>query len=85
VDPARNRPESGDRIAALIPNITLVEVDTMAFQEFSNLLLKREFPMMFGLLLNIHGHGLDVRFTNRKSSVTVLPSKIENSLLFETF
>jgi hypothetical protein len=40
----RNRPESGDRIAALIPNLTLVEIHTMAPQEFPNLLLKREFP-----------------------------------------
>ena len=62
-----NRPESGDRIAALIPNIPLVEVDTMSFHAFSDLLLKREFQMMFRLVLNIDGHGLAVRLTTEKA------------------
>ena len=56
----------------------------MAFQELAKLVLERKLTMMFGLIADVASNGRDVRLTNRKRAVTILPSKTVDALFFET-
>ena len=60
-------------IASSIPNIPLVAVESITFQECSKLVLKRLLHMVRLLTLDVPNQCLQVRRSNRKHSISTLP------------
>jgi hypothetical protein len=62
--PRENRPERAAECRALLPKITFVESDSMAFQKITKLFLIRKFTVMLGLIGNVGGNSLYVRLAH---------------------
>ena len=54
--------ERASECQALFPEKTFVESDSMAFQKLTKLFLIRKFAVMLGLIGNVGGNSLYVRF-----------------------
>jgi hypothetical protein len=67
----------------LVPNIPFVKGGAMALKKFPNLLLICEFSMMFGLIADVGGDGINIRLAYREGPVTVLPTETVNPFLFQ--
>ena len=57
----------------LTPNVSLIVLQIVSFQEGAKLVLKRHHSMMFFLTLNIANRILNLRNADSKGAVTLLP------------
>ncbi len=61
---------------ASVPNISFVELDFVAFEEFTQLILKRNFAVLFLLSSYVISHRLNLGKTNGENAIAGLPRKI---------
>ena len=59
--------------AALIPNVSFIDLQTVSLTEFSELLLERQFLVMLLLIFDVPPNIHNIRFANRKCSIAHLP------------
>ena len=64
-----------------IPKVSFIEPNAMSLQQLTNLFLKREFPMMFGLIGDVGDKSLSVGLADGECAVAVLPREIVDTLL----
>lgn len=65
-----------------VPNVTLVVLDLVLFQEGSELLLKRRPTMVLFLVHDISADLFNMRLTNREGAITILPMKFRIAPLY---
>ena len=61
---------------ASIPEIPFVKFDFVSAQQLPELILKRNFAMMFFLSSDVNAHQFNLRKANREYPLAVLPRKI---------
>jgi hypothetical protein len=66
----------GNRTLLLIPNVALVVFELVFFQERAELILKRSPSMVLLLIHDITADLVNMRLTNRESTITTLPMKL---------
>jgi hypothetical protein len=64
-----------------IPNVSFIERHAMPLEQLTNLFLKREFSMMFGLVGDVEDNSLSIGLAYRECAVAVLPCETLNTLL----
>ncbi len=78
---SRGRP---DVSGLLVPDIPFVKSGAMAFKKFPNPPPDIcEFSMVFGLIADVGGDGIDIRLAYREGPVTVSPTETVNPFLFQ--
>jgi hypothetical protein len=75
---------NGNDTARSVPNISLIEFDTMPRQKSPQFLLKRPLAMMLLLILDISLDIKDVGLADGKRGVSVLPMDLELPFLISS-
>ena len=68
-----------------IPNIAFVEGDPVTFRNLTNLFLVANFPMMLCLVEDIGRDRFHVGLADGEGTVSNLPPKVSEPVLFEAF